>query len=260
MKEINRKAKDGAEDADDQTADSGAGENISARLGKEDYSPPIIRPQLSVGLVRLVQNRLWMVTDVIFGVVSMFFGYLLSPQFHWGSERFSASYVLLTIITFGVSVIISGFITGLYDKSSSISQFRLIMMSIVTCLSAVILTSLLFALLLFQPIGRWVLAISLITSILFLSIPRVIVFRSSQSNKIKIMIISEIDEVIKIYKAIEKYSINFPFEVAGICIVEHTVETSSYKHLPPDKKAANIELDQGWRRRIIEATKLCEIS
>lgn len=192
----------------------------SRQKSREEYFPPTITPFLNVGLVRNIQTRLWMAADVGFCGISMFAGFVLSPQYRFGAANFPVAYVLLSIIIYSGCIVIAGFITGLYEKSSSVNQFRIVILSITTCLLGMMLTSLFFALVLFMPIGRWVLSISIILSIGALIFPRLQAYKLSLVNKIKVIIVSEIDEALKIYNYLKSHSKELTYEVVGICTVK----------------------------------------
>ena len=191
------------------------GENVSSTKLLDNL-------QLNGSLAKHIRAPLWMGFDVLAGFIAVLAGFGLSPAFQWASTNPNASvpYVLLTSLFFGVSLVASGFVLGLYEKVTFITKVRILVLTGATTVLAGALTALFFALVLFQPVGRWVLLISMGTSFSALTLLRIRVYKSSLKDKLKVAIVGDIDEAFDIYGTLKNFSERMIYDVVCICIID----------------------------------------
>jgi exopolysaccharide biosynthesis polyprenyl glycosylphosphotransferase len=187
---------------------------------------PATAPVLRVGILKHIQAQGWMALDALLGAATMLAGLILTPYYRqWNVHYFHSSYKLLAILIFSISLIFSGLSTGLYDKTTSLSRWRIVMISLATCLLAMALTALVFALFLFQPIGRWIIIITLFLCFSGLTLPRLFFYNSLLMHKIKMMIVGESREVFSIYQALQTETAHSHYLVCALCPTDAALET-----------------------------------
>jgi len=176
-------------------------------------------PALRVGTFKHIQAQGWMAVDAVLGAAAMVAGLMLTPYYgKWTvNYYFSSSDKLLAILIFSLSLVFSGLSTGLYDKATSFHRMRIVTASLATCLLAIALTALFFAMFLFLPIGRWVLTIALALSFAALTLLRLSFYNSLLAHKIKVLIVGESAEAFSIYQALKAEAAHPHYQICALC-------------------------------------------
>ena len=190
---------------------------------KKDKSLRLSKPiQANGSLAKHIRSPIWMAYDVLWGAMAILMGFALSPSFSFfpSNTDLSVPYLLLSCLIFGLSIVVAGFVLGLYEKLAFTNRVKIVTLTGPASVLAVSLTALFFALVLFEPQGRWVLLITLFFAFIGLSVPRIMAHNSSLKDKLKVAIVGDMKGAVNIYNTLKSCSERGLYEVVGICVTD----------------------------------------